>query len=77
MGLGWRQFSLTCPAAAALKCFFQLSVKAGQRVRFKEGKAPMETTLLLVQGSHQRGLGGRSDGSQTVNSFQVQMRLRS
>lgn len=53
-------------------------MKAGQHVRFKEEeKALMETTLLLVQGSNQRGLGGRSDGSQTVNSFKVQMRLRS
>lgn len=37
----------------------------------------METTLLLVQGSIQRGLCGRSEGSHTVNSFKVQKRLKS
>lgn len=52
--------------------FFRLSVKAGQRVGFKEEKCLTETTLLWAQGSKQRGLGGRSDGSQTVNSFKVQ-----
>lgn len=52
-------------------------MKAGQRVRFKEEKVLMETTFLLVQGSNQRGLGGRSNGSQTANSFKVQMKLSS
>lgn len=77
MGLGWRQFSLTCPAAAALKCFLGLVWKQDSVLGFKEDKVLMETTLLLVRGSNQRGLGGQSGGSQTVNSFKAQKRLES